>query len=211
MKKDIKEYLTDTIYTANNLGADIYVQEGGDLLLKRNGKYQALDFLPRIKHNKSSDTLYLNVGNQKLQVYHNIDIRSGKHSIDTQLKTSISSINNFANSKIVQNTAELKGADEGFDKFLGLLLNDKSKIAQGSTINGFGGSDMDSNHKVDVSDIKNVLFDLFGVGDKNSSALNDLELLDKTLKTDFKQRLQDLYNRQPDINKGKIEELDPTL
>ena len=208
-RKDIKTYLTDTIKGFSSIkGTDISIQEDGALLITNGGKDPLIiKNLPKMKLDDDSGVLYLQVGNQKLQLNKKLMIESKRNNIVGDVGTNISHINDYANSKYIKPIVEKKGEAEGIDKMAARIHSDMKSIMQGATINNFGGNDIDSNYNVDLSEVKNVLNDLFGEDGKFKHYIDDVDFADKELKETLKNKLK----RSSFDDKGRLKNLSPDM
>ncbi|MGL4877963.1 hypothetical protein [Paraclostridium dentum] len=202
--KDIKKYLSDIVYSASNLGADIHIQDDGALLLSKNGRLEILDNLPKVRFDQDSGVMYTEMGSMKMQLNNVLDFKYSNKNIKGNVKSSLGTLNDFTNSNYVQSVANKQGTDAGLDRLLSSIRTDMKVIREGATINGFGGNDIDSNFNVDTMNIKNVLFELFGVGEQNSHILDTTNLIDKNVKDTIREKLER-------IKSGKIEDLSPDM
>lgn len=208
-RKDIKTYLTDTIKGFTSIsGTDISIQDDGALLITNGAKDPViLKNLPRMKLDGDSGVLYLQVGNQKLQLNKKLMIDSQRNNIVGDVGTNISHINKYSNIKGLKDVVEAKGEAEGIDKLVARINSDMKSIMQGATINNFGGNDIDSNYNVDLSEIKNVLNDLFGESGRFKHYVDDLEFADKKLHETLKAKLA----RSSFDDKGRLKNMSPDM
>ena len=208
-RKDIKTYLTDTIKGFTSIkGTDISIQEDGALLITNGGKDPLIiNNLPKMNLDDDSGVLYLQVGNQKLQFNKKLIIDSKRNNIVGDVGTNISHINEYSNSKNIKSIVDAKGEAEGIDKMAARIRSDMKSIMQGSTINNFGGNDIDSNYNVDLSQIKNVINDLFGKDGKFRYYVDDIDFADKKLKKTLEEKL----TRASFDDKGRLKNMSPDM
>ena len=187
--KDLNTYVKDVVHTADKLGASISVQEDGSLLLFKNGRSEEL-IMPKIKYNDPSETMYLELGSMKIQVNNKLTFKADGRKVKGGSASSLDNLNRYSISNNVQRVVEKKGQDEGFDRLVGLVSLNNASLRSRSTINGFGGNDIDSNYGVDISDIKNVLVDLFGENQKLNHIVDGIDFADKEFLDNMKQHLK---------------------
>ena len=206
--KDIREYLIDTIKGFSYIdGTEISIQHDGALLVSNGGNEPIiLSKLPQMKLDDDSGVLYLQVGGRRLQFNKKVLLSSEKHGIKGDIGTNISQINEFSNSKFIKNIVKNKGEAEGLRAMFSKIGYDMSNLGEGPTINNFGGNDIDSNYNVDLSEIKNVLNDLFGEDGEYKHYLSDT-YMDKNLKDTLKEKL----SRAKLDDRGRLKELSPDI
>lgn len=207
--KDIREYLVDTIKGFSFIkDTEISIQNDGALLISNGGRDPIiLKDLPKIKLDDDSGVMYLQIGNQKLQFNKKAILDSDRTHIKADIGTNISQINEHSNSRFINKVVENKGIDEGIDSMLSKISYDMKNLRQGPTINNFGGNDIDSNFNVDLSEIKNVLKDLFAEDGNFKHYVNDTTFVDKNLQETLKKKLAKAsYNE-----KGQLKELSPDI
>ncbi|MEG1494751.1 MAG: hypothetical protein RR406_00405 [Bacilli bacterium] len=206
-KKDLKEYLTDTIYGFTKLGAEVSVQENGALIVSRNGETKALETIPKILLNDK--TLYTEIGSQKFQFNRVLDIKGGTR-LEGDVKTTISSINKYSNSAYVDKLAEEFDLNKVYDSLWSRIGRDINEIRKGSTINGFSGNDIISNYNVDMGEIKNVLYDIFNKDGNHYGLFDNIDFPDKQIQETLKKKLENVGPNKLD-NKGQLKELGPDI
>lgn len=187
--EDLNSYVKDILHTADKLGTDISIQKDGTLLLSKNGRFEEL-VMPKIKYNDPSDTMYLELGSMRIQVNNKITFKADGKKVKGGTVSSLNSLNKYSISNNVQRVTESKGQDEGLDRLVSLVSLNNASLRSRSTINGFGGNDIDSNYSVDVSDIKNVLVDLFGENQKLNHIVDKLDYADKEFLENMKTHLK---------------------
>lgn len=182
-RKDMQEYMSDILYGAVGIeGAKISVQPDGNLIFNRNGRYESLEnLIPKVGLDKESGVLDIRLGSMKMQLNSILNFGSTGPSINGSVGTSLSQLNNFSISKNVRYSATTDGADAGTDKLFSMLKYANKNLRELSTINGYSGNDIDSNYGVDVSNIKNILVELFKKDGKHAGILNETNLLDDKL------------------------------
>lgn len=206
-RDDIRTYLTDVIKGFSFIeGTEISVQNDGALLITNGDRREILSNLPKMKLDDDSGVLYLQVGNQKLQFNKKVILKSG-NNIEGSIGTNISKINEFSNSKFINKIVAEKGIDAGIDKMFGRISSDLKSLREGPTINNFGGNDIDSNYNVDLSDVKNILVDLFGDKGRFNHYLDDVKFMDQNLKDTLKEKLK----RVSLDENGNIKDLSPDI
>lgn len=203
--KDLHSYVTEVIHTADELGASISVQKNGSLLINKNGRSEEL-LMPKIKYDDPSDIMYLELGSMKLQVNNKLIFKTDGQKIKGDTASSLNILNEFSISNNVKRVVEKKGENEGLDRLVGLVSLNNAAIRKGSTINGFGGNDIDSNNSVDISNIKKVLVDLFGENQKLNHLMEDINFVDSEFLSNMKDYLK--YN----IKSGKeLKDISPEM
>ena len=220
-RADIKEYLTDIVmgYTSIS-GTSISVQDDGALLIFNGGKDPIiLKDLPKIGLHDESGTFYYQVGNQQFNLNRKLHLKSTNNGINGDVGTNISFINKYKHSAQVQQTTLDHGIQEGLDKMTSLIKGDLRKLREQPTINNFGGNDIDSNYNVDVSEIKNVLKDLFSENGKYNHYIAGQEFADRKLVKTLQEKLArskfneygELENLAPDIMRDMVKDLNHIL
>lgn len=206
--KDIREYLIDTIKGFSYIdGTEISIQHDGALLINNGGNDPIiLNKLPQLKLNEDSGVLYVQAGGKKIQFNKKFLLSSEGTSIKGDVGTSLSQLNEYSNSKAIQNIVKSKGEVEGLRAMFSKISYDMRNLGEGPTINNFGGNDIDSNYNVDLSDIKNVLNDLFGENGKFKYYLSE-DYMDK----DLKDVLQEKLKRASYDERGRLKDLSPDI
>ena len=208
-RADIKEYLTDVIKGYSSIkGTEISVQDNGALLISNGGRDPLiLDNLPKIKLDDDSGVLFFQVGNQKFQLNRKLLMSSNDNGIYGSVGTNLSFINKYKNSETAKQATYNHGVQEGIDRMTSRIRGDLKNLREGATINNFGGNDIDSNYNVDLSEIKNVLNDLFGKDAKHSSYLTGAEFADRNLTKTLEEKL----SRAKFNSRGELENLSPDI
>ena len=207
--KEMKTYLSDVVKGFTNFeNTKISVQQDGTLVVL-NGAIEPiiLDNIPKVRFDDESGVMFLEVGNQNFQYNKKAILSSRTNGIKGEIGTTINGLNNFTNSKYAKTVGENKGAKEGLLKMKGLIKGDISRLREGSAINGFGGNDIDSNYNVDLSEIKNIVYDLFSEDGKHSRYIKDMTFMDKKLQETLKEKLK---NAKPN-NRRELDNLSPDV
>lgn len=159
--------------------------------------------LPKVKYNEAKGVMYTEIGSMKMQLNNELVFKNGYDNVRGTTRSTLGKLNDFNVSNNVRKIAEMKGSDEAFDRFLGIIGLNNNKIRQGSTINGFGGNDLDSNNFVAVSNIKDVLVDLFAENGKLNNVVNNTDYADKEFLSNMKEYLK--YYKNGDKKLEKID------
>lgn len=220
-RADIKTYLTDVIKGYSSIkGTSISVQDDGALLIFNGGKDPIiLNNLPKIGMHDESGTFYYAIGNQKFNLNRHLQLKSTNNGIVGDVGTNMSFINKYKHSHQVQQATLDHGVQAGLDKMTSLIKGDLKKLREQSTVNNFGGNDIDSNYNVDASEIKNVLKDLFAENGKYNSYIQGQEFADRKLIDTLQQKLAkatfneygELENLSPDIMRNIVKDLNHIL
>lgn len=206
--KDIREYLTDTIKGFAYIdGTDINIQHDGSLLITNGGHTPILlNKLPKMRLDEDSGTLFTEIGGKRNQLYKTMifDTKNGKPAV--RVDTTLSQLNEYSNSAAIQRIVQGKGVAEGLRTMMSKVGYDMKKLGDGSTINGFSGNDLDSNYLIDLSDMKNLLVEIFG--DKGSlSDIANSDFVDRELKETLKKKIR---TAGKDSN-GNLKDLSPDM
>ena len=200
---DLTDYLTNVIYSINNIeGTGISIQEDGTLLAFRGNKMKEI-VLPKVKYNEAKGVMYTEIGSMKMQLNNELVFKSNYQNVKGSTRSTLGKLNDFNMSNNVKKVAEMKGADEAFDRIFGIVGLNNNKIRQGSTINGFGGNDLDSNNFVAVGGIKDVLVDLFAENQKLNGVVEDIDFADKNFIENMREYLK--YYKNGDKKLEKID------
>ena len=203
VNNDLTDYLTNVIYSISNIeGTNIAVQKDGALLAIRGNRMEEI-ILPKVKYNQAKGVMYTEIGSMKMQLNNELIFKNGYDNVRGTTRSTLGKLNDFNVSNNVRKIAEMKGSDEAFDRFLGIIGLNNNKIRQGSTINGFGGNDLDSNNFVAVKNIKDVLVDLFAENGKLNNVVNNTDYADKEFLSNMKEYLK--YYKNGDKKLEKID------
>ena len=100
----MSNYLTDLIYSADKIGANISVNNYGDITLNSSGKITTLN-LPKIKADGDSDVWYIQTGNMKNKLIGKLNINPilGGKSVDMNVSTNFgAAIGSYPMSKTLE-------------------------------------------------------------------------------------------------------------
>lgn len=211
-REEMSNYLTDLVYSADKIGANISVNNYGDITLNSSGKITTLN-LPKIKADGDSDVWYIQTGNMKNKLIGKLNINPilGGKSVDMNVSTNFgAAIGSYPMSKTLEkfygDNISGKATKESMDYLETVVNTSKKKIIKNSTINGFNGNDLNSNRLIDVSSISNVLQELFGKNGNMNYLVKNKNFLDSNL--------QEVLGKDVSryIQSGKpIEELDANM
>lgn len=186
-REEMTNYLTELVYTADKIGANISVNNVGDITLNSNGKYTTLN-LPKIKADGDSDIWYLQTGNMKNRLIGKLNINptQGGKSVDMDISTNFgSAIGTYPMHKTVEEfhskNISGKATKESMDYIETIVNTSKKKLIKNSTINGFNANDLHSNRLIDVSSVSNVLEELFSENGRLNYLIKNHNFLDSNL------------------------------
>lgn len=170
-KKGHVKNLTEVLTAATKAGTGISVQEDGTLMLMQGGEYAVLDRIAKTKLHKDSGVLYHQVGLQKVVAHNKVSMSTGGVSLTSNLEDI-----NRATGNIVK-TIERK-YQNGTLKLSDIEYT-QSRIAkeliENSSLQSFNIHDTKSNYRLDFSDIKNILPDLFNPNGKLRGKMEHLD------------------------------------
>ena len=206
--EDIRTYLMDTIKGFAYIdGTDINIQKDGSLLITNGGNAPLLlSKLPKIKLDEDSNILYTEIGGKKTQFFRTLQVGKGAQGITGDVGTTLSQINEYSNSRSIKYIAEKKGPAEALNSMMSKIAYDMKQLGEGPTINGFGGNDLDSNHYVDLSDVRKLLTEIFSE-DGSLKDFADTPFIDRKLKETLKDQLK--YAKKD--KDGFLKELSPGI
>lgn len=186
-RQEMTDYLTELVYTADKIGANISVNNHGDITLNSNGKITTLN-LPKIKSDGDSDIWYIQTGNMKNKLIGKLNINPvlGGKSVDMNVSTNFgAAIGSFSMSKTVEDFYNKhmfgQATKESMDYIETIVNTGKKKLIKNSTINNFNGNDLNSNRLMDVSSISNILQELFSKNGKLNYLVKNTNFLDSNL------------------------------
>lgn len=204
-KKDLEDFMTSVIKSGTSVkGTSLDIQDDGKLLFSRAGQIIPLTNLPSVGLDDASGVMYIQLGSMKLQLGNELTFEKNAKKINAGSRSTLGILNNFDMSNTVKRSTEQDGAEEGLKTFEYLISKKVADLRQKSTINGFSGNDIDSNRSVDISNIKNVLVDMFSDNGDLKQYVSDAKFMDKDLVKTMKEDLQRFAN-----NGDKLQDLSP--
>ena len=181
-KKDLEDFMFSVIKAGTSVkGTTLDVQDNGSLLFSRGNQLIPLTNLPSVKLDDASGVMYIQLGSMKIQLGNELTFDKNGKQINAGTRSTLGILNNFDMSKSVKNSTEKDGAEEGLKTFEYLISKKVADLRQKSTINGFGGNDIDSNRSVDISNIKNVLVDMFSENGDLKHFVSNAKFMDKNI------------------------------
>lgn len=216
---DLTSYMTKILTSASRIdGASLSIQDGGEIILSRGDSILNLTNIPKVKLDDASGVMYIEVGSMKLQLYNELTFDKYGSTVKGSSRSNLGILNEYDFSKTVKRTVENDGADEAIDTLKYSMNRVMRKVRQGSTINAFGGNDVDSNSYVALEGIKNVLTDMFDEHGELKHFIDNQKFLDKdlveVLRKDLKyiidseKKLEDL---SPEVTRNLIKNMQPLL
>ena len=191
INKDLTKFMEKVLKGFSSIeGTSISIQDNGEFIVSKGDRIIDVNkYIPKIGFDEASNTLYQQIGSMKTQIGNALTFEVDGRTVKGGTRSSIGFINDYDFSKRAKYLAENKSADEALDSVEYSIRRIAKDLRQKSTINGFSGNDIDANYSVDVSNIKNVLVEMFGENGKLNYMVNDVEFVDKelvqTLKKDF--------------------------
>lgn len=198
--------LTEIITVATNAKANVSVQDDGTLMLIQNGEYTVLDRIAKTRLHEDSGILYHQVGLQKVVANNKVAMNMNKGNAKINLTSNLEDINKSMGDVIKQ----MKKSFENGTFDLSSLEYTQTRIAKGllenSSLQSFNAHDMKSNYRIDFSDIKNLLPDLFN---ENGQLRYKMDIMDN--RGGFRDR--NLINTMQKLIGGKTEldEMSPAM
>lgn len=186
-KEEMRSYLTDIVHSSDKIGANISVNDFGDITLNSDGKNTILN-LPKIKADRDSNIWYIQTGNMnnKLTGKLNMDLSLGGKEVKMNIGTNLGeAIGTFPLEKSVQkyyqNQMSGIATKNSMDEIEQIINSTKKKVIKSSTVNKFNGNDLNSNRLIDASSISNVLKEVFNDNGQLNYLVKNHEFLDSTL------------------------------
>ena len=193
-KKDIIDYMTSILQSASKIdGTSLYIEQtNGDIFGIRGDRIINFgQYIPKVTLH--GGVLDARTGNMKNQLTNVLTFQKDKQSIKGGAVSSINVANHKRLIKSTRNRVIKDGYDEAFNYLESTLRHNRRSLIEKPTINGYGGNDIDANNSVVLSNISNVILDLFSE-DSDLKALVEKEFPDrnlvKTLREDLKYYVQ---------------------
>ena len=193
-KKDIIDYMTSILQSASKIdGTSLYIEQtNGDIFGIRGERIINFgQYIPKVTLH--GGVLDARTGNMKNQLTNVLTFQKDKQSIKGGAVSSLNVTNHKRLVTSTRNRVIKDGYDEAFDYLESTLRHNRKSLIEKPTINGYGGNDIDANNSVVLSNIRNVILDLFGE-DSDLKALVEKEFPDrnlvKTLREDLKYYVQ---------------------
>ena len=216
---DLTAYMTKVLTSASRIdGANLSIQENGDIILSRGDNVLNLTNIPRVKLDEASGVMDIEIGSMKMLLYNELTFDKYGSTIKGSSRSNLGVLNEYDFSKIVKSSMQNDGADAATDTLKYSMSRAMSKVRQGATINSFSGNDIDSNNYIDLAGIKNVLVDMFDEHGELKHFVENKQFLDKDLVKAIRDDLKyvigqdkDLEDLSPETIRDLIKNMQPLL
>lgn len=216
---DLTSYMTKVLTSASRIdGANLSIQENGEIILSRGDNILNLTNIPRVKLDEASGVMDIEIGSMKMLLYNELTFDKHGSTIKGSSRSNLGILNEYDFSKIVKSSMQNDGADAATDTLKYSMSRAMSKVRQGATINSFGGNDVDSNSYVALSGIKNVLVDMFDEHGELKHFIDNKQFLDKDFVKAIRKDLEfvigqdkDLEDLSPETVRDLIKNMQPLL
>ncbi len=206
-KNDITDWVTSILYSTTHVdGTSISIQDNGDLLINRGDRIIPIDVVPKVTLDNATGVMDVHIGRMKMQLNNQLTFKKNYKKVEAGARSSIGVINDFNIEGIVKNAVNNDGENKGLDMIEYLAKRTIADLRQQSTINGYSGNDIDANKTVDISNIANIITDIFDENGDLYGIISDPET--KFMDNDIIETMQKDLKRY--ISKDqKIEEFSP--